>query len=84
MIYARLILSTFDNIPQLVKQIRTDKIKAGWKLIQPALKTYLKALLFRRLSSLSLFNECGYIIHHWSTDEDRCISTEADTEDQCY
>ena len=43
MIYARLILSTFDNIPQLVKQIRTDKIKAGWKLIQPALKTYLKA-----------------------------------------
>lgn len=84
MIYARLILSTFDNTPQLVKQIRTDKIKAGWKLIQPALKTYLKALLFRRLSSLSLFNECGYIIHHWSTDEDRCISTEADTEDQCY
>lgn len=84
MIYARLILSTFDNIPQIVERIRTDKIKAGWKLIQPALKTYLKALLFRRLSSLSLFNECGYIIHHWSTDEDRCISTEADTEDQCY
>lgn len=84
MIYARLILSTFDNIPQIVEWIRTDKIKAGWKLIQPALKTYLKALLFRRLSSLSLFNECGYIIHHWSTDEDRCISTEADTEDQCY
>ena len=50
MIYARLILSTFDNIPQLVKQIRTDKIKAGWKLIQPALKPYyledLAAFLF--------------------------------------
>ncbi len=84
MIYARPILSTFDNIPQLVKQIRTDKIKAGWKLIQPALKTYLKALLFRRLCSLSLFNECGHIIHNWSTDEDRRISTEADTENQCY
>ena len=84
MLYVLLILSTFDNIPQLVEQIRTDKIKAGWKLIQPALKTYLLVLLFRRLCSLSLFNECCYIIHHWSTDEDRCVSTEADTEDQCY
>lgn len=41
MIYVWMILSTFDNIPQPVEQMRTDKIKAGWKLIQPALKTYL-------------------------------------------
>lgn len=41
MIYVRLILGTFDNIPQLVEQIRIDTIKASWKLIQPALKTYL-------------------------------------------
>lgn len=84
MIYALLILITFDNTSRLVEQRRIDKIKAGWKLIQPALKTYLQVLLFRRLCSLSFFNECCYIIHHWSTDEDRCISTEADTEDQCY
>ena len=32
---------TFDNILRFVEQIRIDKIKAGWKLIQPALKTYL-------------------------------------------
>lgn len=83
MLHVLLILSTFNNISLLVEQMRIDKIKAGWKLIQPALKTYLKAL-FRRLCSLSLFNECCYIIHHWSTDEDRCVSTEADTEDQCY
>ena len=37
----RLILSTLDNISRLVEQTRTDKIKADWKLIQPALKTYL-------------------------------------------
>lgn len=36
-----MILSTFNDISQLVEQIRIDKIKAGWKLIQPALKTYL-------------------------------------------
>ena len=36
-----LMLSTFDNTSQFVEQIRTDKIKAGWTLIQPALKTYL-------------------------------------------
>ena len=84
MMYVLLILSTFDNISRFVEQIRIDKIKAGWKLIQPALKTYLQVLLFRRLCSLSFFNECCYIIHHWSTDEDRRISTEADTEDQCY
>ena len=41
MIYILLILSTFDNISRFVEQIRTDKIKAGWTLIQPALKTYL-------------------------------------------
>lgn len=41
MMYALLMLSTFDNISRLVEQIRTNKIKAGWKLIQPALKTYL-------------------------------------------
>ena len=41
MLYALLIISTFDNISRLVEQIRIDKIKAGWKLIQPALKTYL-------------------------------------------
>lgn len=41
MMHVLLILSTFDNMPQLVKQIRTDKVKASWKLIQPALKTYL-------------------------------------------
>lgn len=41
MTYVQLILSTFDNISWLVEQIRIDKIKAGWKLIQPALKTYL-------------------------------------------
>lgn len=82
--YARLILGAFDNIPQPVEQIRIDTIKAGWISFQTALKTYLKALLFRRLCSFSLFNECCYIVHHWSTDEDRRISTEADTEDQCY
>ena len=41
MMHVRLILSTLDNISRLVEQIRIDKIKAGWKLIQPALKTYL-------------------------------------------
>ena len=41
MMYVLLILSTFNNISRLVEQIRIDKIKAGWKLIQPALKTYL-------------------------------------------
>ena len=41
MLYAPLIISTLDNISRLVEQIRTDTIKAGWKLIQPALKTYL-------------------------------------------
>lgn len=41
MMYVPLILSTFDNISRFVGQIRIDKIKAGWKLIQPALKTYL-------------------------------------------
>lgn len=38
MLYVLLIISTFDNISRLVEQIRTDKIKTGWKLIQPALK----------------------------------------------
>lgn len=41
MMYVLLILSTFNNTSRLVEQIRTNKIKAGWKLIQPALKTYL-------------------------------------------
>ena len=41
MMYVPLILNTFDNISRFVEQIRIDKIKAGWKLIQPALKTYL-------------------------------------------
>ena len=41
MLYALMILSTFDNMSRLAEQIRIDKIKAGWKLIQPALKTYL-------------------------------------------
>ncbi len=41
MMYALMILSMFDNISRLVEQIRINKIKAGWKLIQPALKTYL-------------------------------------------
>lgn len=41
MIYVLLILCTFDNISRFIEQIRIDKIKAGWKLIQPALKTYL-------------------------------------------
>lgn len=41
MMYVPLILSTFDNISRFVEQIRIDKIKAGWKLIQPTLKTYL-------------------------------------------
>lgn len=41
MMHVLLILSTFDNISQLVEQMRINKIKAGWKLIQPALKTYL-------------------------------------------
>lgn len=41
MIHVRLILSTFDNISQFVGLIRINKIKAGWKLIQPALKNYL-------------------------------------------
>lgn len=36
-----LMLSTFDNISRFVEQMRIDKIKAGWELIQPALKTYL-------------------------------------------
>lgn len=34
-------LSTFDNISQLVEQMRINKIKAGWISVQPALKTYL-------------------------------------------
>ena len=41
MMHVLLILSAFDNISRFVEQIRTDKIKAGWKLIRPALKTYL-------------------------------------------
>ena len=41
MMYALLILSTLDNMSRFVEQIRIDKIKADWKLIQPALKTYL-------------------------------------------
>lgn len=41
MMYVLLILSTFDNISRFAGQILIDKIKAGWKLIQPALKTYL-------------------------------------------
>ena len=41
MMYVPLILSTFDNISRFVEQIRIDKIKVGWKLIQPTLKTYL-------------------------------------------
>lgn len=41
MMYVLLMLCTFDNISQIVEQILIDKIKAGWKLIQPALKTYL-------------------------------------------
>ncbi len=41
MMYVSLILSTLNNISRFVEQIRIDKIKAGWKLIQPALKTYL-------------------------------------------
>lgn len=41
MMYALLILSTFYNISRFVEQIQIDKIKADWKLIQPALKTYL-------------------------------------------
>lgn len=41
MIYVLLILCMLDNISRFVEQIRIDKIKAGWKLIQPALKTYL-------------------------------------------
>lgn len=41
MLHVLLILSTFDNMSLFVEQMRTDKIKAGWKLIQPALKTYL-------------------------------------------
>lgn len=41
MICVLLMLSTFDNISRLVGQIRTNKIKADWTLIQPALKTYL-------------------------------------------
>lgn len=41
MMYVLLILSTFDNISRFVEQIRIDKIKAGWKLIQLASKTYL-------------------------------------------
>lgn len=42
MMYVPLILSTFDNISRFVEQIRIDKIKAGWKLIQPALKLICK------------------------------------------
>lgn len=41
MLYVLMILSTFDNILRLVEQMRTNKIKTGWTLIQPALKTYL-------------------------------------------
>lgn len=41
MMYVSMILSTFDNISRFIEQIRIDKIKADWKLIQPALKTYL-------------------------------------------
>ncbi len=41
MMYVLLILSTLDNISRLVEQIRTNKIKAGWISVQPALKTYL-------------------------------------------
>lgn len=41
MMHVLLILSTFDNMSQFVEQIRIDKIKADWKPIQPALKTYL-------------------------------------------
>lgn len=41
MMYVLLILSTFDNTSRFIEQIRIDKIKAGWKLTQPALKTYL-------------------------------------------
>lgn len=41
MMRVRLILSTLDNISRLVERTRIDKIKADWKLIQPALKTYL-------------------------------------------
>lgn len=41
MMYVLLILGTFDNMSRFAGQIRIDKIKAGWKLIQPALKTYL-------------------------------------------
>ena len=41
MMYIPLLLSTFDNISRFIEQIRIDKIKADWKLIQPALKTYL-------------------------------------------
>lgn len=41
MMHALLIFSTFDNMSRFVEQIRIDKIKADWKLIQPALKTYL-------------------------------------------
>lgn len=41
MMYVLLILGTFDSISRFIEQIRIDKIKAGWKLIQPALKTYL-------------------------------------------
>lgn len=42
MMYVQLILSTFDNISRFVEQIRIDKIKADWKLIQPALKLICK------------------------------------------
>lgn len=41
MMHVLMILGTFDNISRFVEQIWIDKIKAGWKLIQPALKTYL-------------------------------------------
>lgn len=41
MMYVLLILNTFDNMSRFAGQIRIDKIKASWKLIQPALKTYL-------------------------------------------
>lgn len=41
MMYVLLILSTLDNTSRFIEQIRIDKIKADWKLIQPALKTYL-------------------------------------------
>lgn len=37
MMYILLILGTFGNMSRFVGQIWTNKIKAGWTLIQPAL-----------------------------------------------